>query len=354
MLLPKERFLKVFNLEQPDRVPIFFLEQTARYIPEVNDRLCKENFLKIAKDPEKAAELTLAAYQRLNVDAIIPFSDAVMLVEAMGLKIRWDTPPFIRNREPAVKDPVRNMEDVRNLKAPDTEKDMSFKLKQIKLLFDVVGEEIPIFASMPAPFTVSAWIRGIAQLKRDFRENPEIVYALQERIVDFLPEHVEAQTKVGASVAIIYDWAVGYGSEQTLTLQQYREFVLTFEQRLFNQLRKRKIPSILWIPHSHQILDGMIESKANIISIDTDTDLAEAKKKAEGKAGLYGNLDPQVLHETPPKIESAVKDCIRKGAPGGGYIFSTGERVVRAPLENVLLMVKSAKKHGEYPIDSQN
>lgn len=223
----------------------------------------------------------------------------------------------------------------------------------INLLFEAVGEEIPIIGSIAAPSTTSAWIRGIDQLKTDLTENPELVHALQEKILSFLPEYVEAPIDSGASLAMIHDWAVGYRS-QPLTLQQYQEFVLPYQQELFIQLRKRKVPTILWMSNTRQVFDGMIKSKANMISVDAKTDLGDAKRKAEGKTGLYGNLDPRILHQNAQTIEEAVKECMKKMAPGREYVFSTEGRVVDAPILNVLLMVELVKRFGKFPIDLQS
>ena len=93
----------------------------------------------------------------------------------------------------------------------------------------------------------------------------------------------------------------------------------------------------------------MVESEADIINVDTKTDLREAKHQTGKHIGVIGNLDPQILHQSAPIIEGAVKECIQQAAPGDRYIFSTGGRVVRAPLNNVLLLVKLAKRWGKFP-----
>lgn len=65
-----------------------------------------------------------------------------------------------------------------------------------------------------------------------------------------------------------------------------------------------------------------------------------------------GNLSSHLLmRSTPSEVETAVSDQIRKGAPGGGYVFSIGGEVIpETPNENIDAMIRAVEKYGRYPI----
>jgi uroporphyrinogen decarboxylase len=52
-------------------------------------------------------------------------------------------------------------------------------------------------------------------------------------------------------------------------------------------------------------------------------------------------------------VVRAVKECILKASPAGGYILSSSNSIHSGVKpENFLAMVEAAKKFGKYPIDA--
>jgi len=83
-------------------------------------------------------------------------------------------------------------------------------------------------------------------------------------------------------------------------------------------------------------------------------DLAEVKQKYGDRVCLIGNVDcGYVLSEgSLEEVEAAVKECMRKGAPGGGYIISSSNSIHSSVQpENYLAMIAATQKYGKYPID---
>jgi len=67
---------------------------------------------------------------------------------------------------------------------------------------------------------------------------------------------------------------------------------------------------------------------------------------------FVGNVSPQDLADKDPKfIKEYVLKLIKELAPGGGFILSSGHSINPAiKLENFLMMHKTLKKYGIYPI----
>nr|MBC8389838.1 hypothetical protein [Actinomycetota bacterium] len=51
------------------------------------------------------------------------------------------------------------------------------------------------------------------------------------------------------------------------------------------------------------------------------------------------------------EVVKETKECIKIGAPGGGYILASDSDIRDdMPVENVLTMFETGRKYGEYPI----
>jgi len=66
---------------------------------------------------------------------------------------------------------------------------------------------------------------------------------------------------------------------------------------------------------------------------------------------LVGNVHCGLLDTgRPDEIRADVRRALRQGMPGGGYIFSTSNRVYTGiPLVSYELMLEVWREHGNYP-----
>ena len=70
--------------------PIWLMRQAGRYMPEYREMRGRYSFLELCKNSDLAAEVTITATQRLGVDAAIIFADILLIVEPMGLGLRFE------------------------------------------------------------------------------------------------------------------------------------------------------------------------------------------------------------------------------------------------------------------------
>lgn len=102
--------------------------------------------------------------------------------------------------------------------------------------------------------------------------------------------------------------------------------------------------------------DLLLESKTDAFQAMEPTagmKLEEMKEKYGDKICLMGNIDCvyTLVHKTAEDVAAETKQCIKTGAPGGGYIVSSSNVVIHhTPPENYLALVETVKKYGKYPL----
>jgi hypothetical protein len=102
--------------------------------------------------------------------------------------------------------------------------------------------------------------------------------------------------------------------------------------------------------------DGLIEAGfSGVESLEpmAGMNLKHLKEAYGDKLCLIGNIDVSQLlpYGTKDDVVKAVKRCIRDAGEGGGYMLSPCTDITNScKLENVLTMISTTRKYGEYPL----
>ncbi|MHA1668989.1 MAG: uroporphyrinogen decarboxylase family protein [Promethearchaeota archaeon] len=108
--------------------------------------------------------------------------------------------------------------------------------------------------------------------------------------------------------------------------------------------------------YTEPYFEGLIEAGfSGVESLEpmSGMNLKHLKETYGDKLCLIGNIDVSQLlpYGTKDEVVNAVKKCIKDAAPGGGYILSAYTDITNScKVENVLTMISSTKKFGNYPI----
>ena len=82
-----------------NKIPIWFMRQAGRYLPEYMELRSKNSdFLKLCFDPVLASEISLQPIKRFDLDFIILFSDILVIHHALGQEVK-----FLKNHGPLLK-----------------------------------------------------------------------------------------------------------------------------------------------------------------------------------------------------------------------------------------------------------
>src|SRR5579863_4799507 len=201
----KDLFLRACRFEPVDRVPVWIMRQAGRYLPEYQEVRKTHTFLQICKTPDVAAEVSLQPFRIVGVDAIIVFSDILIVAEAMGLPL--DVP----DSGPVLSNPVRDLAAVRRLRDFDPSIDTRFVPDAIRAICKEAGPDVPVIGFAGAPWTLACYMiegqtRGdISRAKQMLRDQPEVLRELLERIARATTSYLQSQIAAGASAIQLFD-----------------------------------------------------------------------------------------------------------------------------------------------------
>jgi uroporphyrinogen decarboxylase len=334
----KELFLRACRFEPTEHVPVWIMRQAGRYLPEYQAVRAKHTFLEICKTPDLAAEVSIQPYRVLGVDAIIVFSDILIVAEAMGLPL--DVP----DSGPVLSNPVRDAAAVGRLREFDPERETRFVGDAIRAICKAAGPAVPVIGFAAAPWTLACYMiegrtRGdISRAKQMLRDEPQVVRQLLERIARATAGYLKAQIAAGAAVVQLFDTWAG-----ELSTSEYDAFELPATQMILRELSAENAPKILFAKGSARHLGSMAKSGADVLSVDWNTDLAEARKKLGTRVALQGNVDPSILLGPADEIRRAALEAIEKTG-GAGHILNLGHGILpNTPVENARAFVQAGK-----------
>jgi uroporphyrinogen decarboxylase len=338
----KELFLRACRFEPVERVPVWIMRQAGRYLPEYQALRARHSFLEICKTPDLAAEVSLQPFRVLGVDAIIVFSDILIVAEAMGMSL--DVP----DSGPVLPNPVRNTEAVRRLREFDPEIETRFVGEAIRAICNDSGPDVPVIGFAAAPWTLACYMiegrtRGdTSHAKEMLRTQPAVMRTLLELIARATAKYLQMQIAAGATAIQLFDTWAG-----ELTKQEYEQFELPATQIVLKSLQTAGgnggVPTILFAKGSAHLLASLTKAGADVLSVDWRTDLADARDKLGHRVALQGNVDPTILLGAQDGIRRAARAAVQKTG-GLGHILNLGHGILpTTPVANAKAFVEAGQ-----------
>lgn len=339
---PRERFLRACRGEPVDRPPVWLMRQAGRYLPEYRKVREGVGFLEMCQDVERAVMVTLQPVELLGVEAAILFSDIFVPVSGMGVALDFRPGPVIA-------EPIRSEAHVRALRVPDPRQSVPYVFEILRRLRRALAPgEIPLLGFAGAPFTLAAYLvegsgsKSFSTLKRMLYREPRLLADLLELLGGMTVDYLLAQIEAGAEAVQLFDTWAGL-----LDRDAYRDFVQPTHQAIAKRLRSSGAPLILYVNDGAHVVDLMLESGADVISLDWRCEMSVAAGLAGRKASVQGNLDPCVLSAPAPVIERRVREIAAAARAARGHVLNLGHGCLPdTPVEGVRAFVAAAKRLG--------
>jgi uroporphyrinogen decarboxylase len=328
------------------RPPVWMMRQAGRYLPEYRAIREKMSFLDLCKNPSKAAEVSIQPYEILGVDAIIMFSDILIPLEPMGAALSFDS------GKPEFSEPIRTPEQVRHLSVPkNIQNSCHFVYETIHEIKRRTNNEVPVLGFSGAPWTLASYLieggssQGFEAIKIFMYKEPAAMHELLDKLSETMSEYLIAKLDNGADMVQLFDtWA------SVLPQKDYKDFALPYQQKIITKI-KSKHPSALlslYVNGVSSILDYMIDSGADVLSVDWRVDIADVRSYVAGARrpiAIQGNLDPCILLGPKDKVIESTLEMLRKAGPEPGYIANLGHGILpNVPVENARAFIETVKQ----------
>ena len=335
--------LKTFK-NKDSRVPIWFLRQAGRHIPEYFQIKKRESdFVKFCLNEELIIESTKLPLKYYDVDAAIVFSDILMIPWAMKRNLK-----FSKNFGPIL-DPVIPGETKIKKNISITTKLEPLKNSIISLK-NILPKSISLIGFAGAPWTLACYmIEGKGS--KDFIQTRTALWTqnkwfieLIETLISYISDKLEMQAKAGADVLMIFDsWS------HMIPNNFFKACAIDPIAKIVKILRSREIfLPIIGFPFKAgpSIIKYSYESEVDCIALDWSVDLSWAKNFINKDIVVQGNLDPASLIPSNSKYLKNNVLSILNEMSDRRFIFNVGHGLTPdCKIENVRKVIDIIRNH---------
>jgi uroporphyrinogen decarboxylase len=315
-------FIRACRGQAHDTVPVWFMRQAGRALPEYRAIREEHDFHAVVHTPELATEVTLQPVRRYGVDAAILFSDIVTPVESMGigLEIRSGVGPVVDR-------PFRRPEDIHRLRQLEPETDIPYVLETVR---NLAGElDIPLIGFAGAPFTVASYLieggpsKSYSRTKALMFGDEATWNRLMDVLADITLASLAAQVHAGASAVQLFDSWAG-----ALAPDDYERYVLPHARRILAGLAELGVPRIHFGVGTGELLGLMAAAGADVVGVDWRVPLDVGRSRIPAGVGTQGNLDAAAVLAPWEVVESRVRDVLRRSGGRVDHVFNLGHGVL--------------------------
>ena len=341
--MTKKTILRALSGEVLPTPPIWMMRQAGRYLPEYRaTRAQAGDFLKLCYNSELAAEVTLQPIRRFGFDAAILFADILLLPQALGADLWFETGEGPRLST------ISTMAEVTALKPKDAIHDTLGPIYEtVRILARELPPQITLIGFAGAPWTVATYMIAGQGSKDQGRAHAlkasdrATFSALIDVITEATIEYLSCQVQAGAEVVKLFDsWA---GS---LKGQDFTDFAVKPAARIISAL-KAKHPGLPIIAFPREAGDGYIgfaaATGADCVAIDNSVSPEWAAQNVQITGCVQGNLAPEHMITGGAALVRETRRVVN-AFRGGPHIFNLGHGITPdANPDNVALMIETVR-----------
>jgi len=326
--------LKKSLIYKKKNLPIWFMRQAGRYLPEYQIiRKKNKNFINFCLNIKNATKVTLQPIDKYNLDAAIIFSDILLILKAAGqnIKFKENIGPILENYKPEVFYKLSNQGFKKKLKNV---------YKIIKNLRKKLPKEKSLIGFAGAPWTLLVYMinKGSPKENRKLLVNlkKQEILKILKRLENLVYIHCKEQILAGADVIQIFDSWSGLIDKKNL-----KQFCINPNKNIVKKIKKQ-FPNtgIVCFPKGiNKNINAFIrEVRPDGINLDYGINLNDLNLNND--VVFQGGLNPKFLLGSQQKMFKEAKRYLDffKDRP---YIFNLGHGILpQTKPENVKKLVE--------------
>ncbi len=287
------------------RVPVWFMRQAGRYLPEYRALKTTRTLNEMFRDPDTACEITLQPIRLIGVDAAILFADILTLPSGLGFDV-----DFIDGKGPVIANPITQQSD---LKRMGKLSGINYVSQTIKNVNQQLPAHIPLIGFAGSPFTVLTYL--CPKHQRLMNEDPSTFHAFMQQLTNATIEYLSMQQHAGIKAFQLFDTWAGQLREV-----EFKMFVLPYVKQIFAAIN---LPSIYYLKNCAHLMPLMEKSGADMLSVCETVVIGDNPVLNKTSKGVQGNLYNGLLYASDKDLAKEVKKLLvaaKKNHPR--YIFN--------------------------------
>jgi len=329
--------------KKQEKLPIWFMRQAGRYLPEYQELRKKHKLRTLMETPEFSFEITMQPIRRYDFDAAIIFADILTPIKYMGFDFG-----FLEGVGPKIFNNIKDVKDIHNIDFKEIPKDDP-TLNAIKITSDELKKiNKPLIGFSAAPFTLSSYlieggsVKNLHNTRKLMLYNESEFLLLQEKLTIMIIDYLDKQILSGASVVQVFDSWLGI-----LSPSLYNKFAKPFLMKIQTCLKEKhpNTPLVFFSTQSAGMFSLLDKLKFDCLGVDWRTNLSKAETNSPNTKVLQGNLDPIILTGPKEVLEIEVERILNMiRSMKKNIVFNLGHGILPfTPTENVDLVIKMVK-----------
>ncbi len=313
--------------------PVWFMRQAGRYMYEYNE--IKRNFnsfFEMCKNVNAVTDITLLPIKQFDFDAAIIFSDILIILECLDIKVE-----FITNKGPVV--------DNKNLKKIFHDKVYEINYEKLKPVYESIKNvkidlrnlNKPLIGFAGAPWTVAAYLiegtltKDLIKARETAYKDPQLMSNIINLLSEIIVEHLSLQIKNGADIIQIFDT-----HSNILDYIAMERYSIEPIKKISKEIKKRypKTPISYFSKNVNFNLKELYEY-IDIVSFSSSVRMRDYINILPKNIVFQGNLDPVKLLVGGKEMKKDVLEILQD-MENKEFIFNLGHGILpQTPRENV-------------------
>lgn len=382
MLTSRERVIRAFCLEEPDRVPVFEQEIQPPTSEAALGRVCTINNKKLRMKVLEKGHISRDLLDRMARDHI-----------DLAKKLRLDAVVLGTNREPGRFTPLRRVserewrddngyaiyyfpesdevasvdlkireggveglkERIEELREPlDIDPENFYVFRKVKKEIEKRNLNLFIFTGSVVFGWHGSWMDSAL---RWLYTEPSLMIEYLDTFNRRAIEVTKMAIELGAD-AVLDGGDLAYKHGPMFSPEMYRKFILPYQRMHADAFHKKGVFVVnrsdgwIWPIADDFLINSGVDGYCEIDK-SAGMDLGDLKETYGDKICFLGNVDcaGALVRGSEEDVMKETKDCLRKAAPGGGHILCSSN-VIHSGVkpENYLAMLGACHKYGRYSL----
>ena len=308
--------------------PVWLMRQAGRYLPEYHSTKERNGttmeFFESCNTPEVACEITIQPLRRFKMDAVILFSDILVIPQALGMDVQ-----MIPDQGPYFPDPITD---------PIKIDEIAYDPNYLNNVYDTLGlicgqlrkenyTDTTVIGFAGAPWTLLTYMLGDTTKDKNVSRKwlvqyPEASKKLMTLLTDSIIDYLDKQINAGANTVQLFDsWA------NSLSPDLFAQFVIPYITKIGNELKKCHPDTILILFEKGVSPTLLTSLPFDVFGIDYTADATTVRRDVGEHVYLQGNLDPPDLYDTSNNIR--LKTLAMMDALGENTIANLGHGIIK-------------------------